>query len=243
MPGGAYSALSGMQQRLEALDRVASDLANVSTSGYKSERAANYAAEREQFSDLLDSAVDVAKGGAKIDFRPGTITTTGRDLDVAIEGRGMFVIETANGERYTRGGSFSRRADGVLVTADGDPVMGVGAPGKNVRITLPKGAVTVGADGSLRVGEASVGQLKVVEFDEKDLMRESGSRFRVDASITPKDSESSLVAGALEQANVSAVDRMVALTEITRSFEALQKGISVLMNDIDGRAIAELGKR
>ena len=104
MPGGAYSALSGMKARLEDLDRLASDLANVGTAGYKTERTATVAAERPSFRTVLDSAVDVTVGGTRLDFRPGTISTTGRDLDAAIEGAGFFAVTTPAGERYTRTG-------------------------------------------------------------------------------------------------------------------------------------------
>src|SRR5436190_8886601 len=124
MPGGAYSALSGMQARLADLDRLASDIANVGTSGYKTERAATVAAERPSFRTALDSAVDVTSGSTRLDFRPGTIGTTGRDLDAAIEGQGFFAVTTAGGERYTRNGSFLRRHDGVLTAGDGSPLVG-----------------------------------------------------------------------------------------------------------------------
>ena len=124
MPGGAYSALSGMRTRLEELDRLAADLANVSTAGYKTERKANVASDRENFMTTLDSAVDVVLGGSKIDFKPGLIANTGRDLDVAIDGRGFFVIETETGPRYTRAGNFMRRSDGTLTTAEGETILG-----------------------------------------------------------------------------------------------------------------------
>ena len=239
MSGGAYSALSGMRTRLEELDRLAFDLANVSTAGYKTERLAKRASEREAFDAALDSAVDVVSDGVKIDFRTGTISTTGRDLDVALDGRGFFVVETEAGLRYTRNGSFQRRADGVLATLEGEPVMGEGGD-----ITLGPGAVSVSADGTVKSGAAVVGRLRVVEFgSEKDLIRESGSRFRALTGAEPEDIEARVVAGALEQSNVSIVDRMAALTELNRGFEALQRGVSVLMNEIDGRAITELVRR
>ena len=135
MPGGAYSALSGMQARLADLDRLASDIANVGTSGYKTERGATVAAERPSFRAALDSAVDVTTGGTRLDFRPGTIGTTGRDLDAAIEGAGFFVVNTPNGERYTRNGSFVRRGDGVLTASDGLPIVaeGTGQPPKEIK--------------------------------------------------------------------------------------------------------------
>lgn len=239
MSGGAYSALSGMRTRLEELDRVAFDLANVSTAGYKTERLAKQASERDQFGQMLESAVDVIAAGTKIDFRAGVIATTGRDLDVAIDGRGFFVIETEAGERYTRNGSFQRRADGAITTVDGEPVLGEGG-----ELTLGPGAVSISPDGTITSGDAIVGRLRIVEFaSEKDLIRESGSRFRALTGASPEDIDVKVVAGAIEQSNVSIVDRMATLTELSRGFEALQRGVSVLMNDLDARAISELVKR
>jgi flagellar basal-body rod protein FlgF len=239
MSGGAYSALSGMRTRLEELDRLAFDLANVSTAGYKTERMAKMASDRDQFATALEAAVDVVGAGTKVDFKPGTIATTGRDLDAAIEGSGFFEIETARGLRYTRNGSFHRRADGVLTTAEGEPVMG-----ESGEISLGTAAVSIGPDGTITSGNAVVGRLRVVEFaSDQDVMRESGSRFKALTGAEPTEVEAKVIGGALEQSNVSIVDRMAALTELTRGFEALQRGVSVLMNDLDSRVISELGRR
>lgn len=228
-----------MRTRLDQLERLAADLANVSTAGYKRERIATSAAARPPFAAALDSAVDVVSGRSRVDLRPGRIGMTGRDLDVAIDGRGFFVIETTAGPRYTRNGSFTRRADGVLVSAEGDPVAGRDGP-----ITLGPGPVTIAEDGTVKSGGRVVGQLRLVDFErEGDVIRESGSRFRAVAGVEPADIDGRFVGGALEQSNVSIVDCMAALTEISRGFEALQRGISVLMNDIDMRAIAELTRR
>ena len=239
MPGGSYSALSGMRNRLEELDRLAADLANISTAGYKIERAGTHVADRGGFSAALDSAVDVVSGQTKIDFRPGTIATTGRDLDVAIDGRGFFVIETPNGERYTRNGMFSRRADGLLTTAQGEPVLG-----ESGEIKLGRGPVTIESDGTLKNGATVLGKLRIVEFEkDTDLVRETGARFKAIAGAAPQPSESSLLGGALEQSNASVVDLMAKLTEVSRGFESLQRGVSTIQNDLDQRAISELVRR
>lgn len=239
MSGGIYSALSGMQVRLDDLDRVASDLANISTSGYKSERSSTSAAERGIFIRELDSAIDVMSEGKRIDFRSGALTTTGRDLDVAIDGAGFFVVQTPEGLRYTRDGALTRQGDGRLTTRDGYPVMG-----ESGEIKLGNGTVKIAEDGTIREGEAVAGRLKVVTFNGAgDIERESGARFRAVGSVAPSASEARLVGGSLEAANISVVDRMAALTEISRAFEGLQRGISLLANDVDGRAISELGRR
>jgi flagellar basal body rod protein FlgG len=227
-----------MRTRLEELERLASDLANVNTSGYKIERSATAAAERERFLAELESAVDVVGAGSRIDVRPGTLTSTGRELDVAIEGSGFFEVLTPGGPRYTRSGAFTRRADGVLTTMDGYPVAG-----EKGEIRVEPGAITIDPDGTVHTGTTVAGRLKVVDFDDPaTLSRESGARFR--AAAPPKPAiDARTIGGALEQSNVSVVDRMATLTAVSRSFEGLQRGVSVLMNDVDGRAISELGRR
>jgi flagellar basal-body rod protein FlgF len=240
MPGGSYSALSGMRARLDELDRLAADLANVGTAGYKVERAGTQSLDRASFGATLDSAVDVATTTAKTDFRPGTIATTGRDLDVAIEGRGFFVVQTEAGERYTRNGGFTRRSDGLLTTNQGEPVMG-----ESGEITLSNGVVTIDADGSVKSGATVLGKLRVVEFAaESDLSRESGARFKAIPGATPEPAERvRLVSGSLEQSNANVVDIMAKLTEVSRGFESLQRGVTTLTNELDGRAISELTRR
>jgi flagellar basal body rod protein FlgG len=228
-----------MRMRLDDLDRLASDLANVGTSGYKTERTSTEEARRA-FTAALDSAIDVTQGGRKTNFAPGTIASTGRDLDVAIDGRGFFEIETSGGTRYTRAGNFTRQADGLLTTEDGMPVTG-----ESGEIRLQEGPVSISSDGSIRVGQTLAGKLKVVTFENEDvLLRESGTRFRAADGVEPDEAEGvRILTGSLEQSNVSMVERVAVMTEVARSFEGLQRGISVLMNDIDGRAITELGRR
>jgi flagellar basal body rod protein FlgG len=239
MAGGAYAALSGLRARMDQLDRLASDLANVGTSGYKAERTTTVAAERPSFRAVLQSAVDTASGPGRVDFQPGTIEPSGRDLDFAIDGRGFFVVDTPQGPRYTRNGRFARRADGTLTTSDDEPVAGEGGP-----IQLGKGPVTMDADGTIRAGGVAAGKLKLVDFEDYTrLERETGGRFRAPEGVTPGASTATVLAGSLEHSNVSMVDRMAQLTEVARGFEALQRGLTILMNDVDGRAITELGRR
>jgi flagellar basal-body rod protein FlgF len=240
MAGGAYTALSGLRARMEQLDRVAADLANVNTAGYKAERVTTVVAERPDFSRALQSAIDVTPGPGQLDMRNGPLATTGRDLDFALEGSGFFQIETPRGVRYTRNGQFERKADGTLVTSDGMPVLGQKGP-----IRLATGAITVDADGTVRTGGTPAGKLEVVDFgDYTGLRREEHGRFAVAGGAQPQAASGTTVRNAsLEQSNASVVDRMVQLTEVRRAFEGLQRGLTVLMNDIDGRAITELGRR
>lgn len=240
MSSGAYVALSGMRARTLHLERLATDIANGSTSGYKAERGTTTAAERPSFDRALKSAIDVTDGPDKYDFRNGALASTGRDLDFALEGPGFFVVQTDQGTRYTRNGHFNRSVDGSLVTEDGAAVLGESGP-----IKLGEGPLSIGTDGTLRTGTTASGKLQIVDFSEYDgLSRESGARFRAADPTKATPAVGTLVrSGAVEKSNVSMVERIAEMTEVTRTFEALQKGVSVLMNDIEGRAISELGRR
>jgi flagellar basal-body rod protein FlgF len=240
MAGSYYIALSGMRARLDALDRVASDIANVNTAGYKAERATTAQSDRPEFGAALRAAIDVSHGPTRVDLRGGAIASTGRDLDVAVDGPGVFVVKTPAGTRYTRDGRFVRRPDGVLTTASGDVVESAGGG----PITVPAAAVQIDSDGSLRSQGSVIGRLKVVEFQMPGaLTRDNAHLLRADGQ-TPKDAtESAVRSGSLEQSNVSVVDRITELTTVTRGFETMQRALTTLANDLDGRAISELGRR
>jgi len=238
MPGGSYVALSGMRSRLDQLDRLASDIANVGTAGYKTERTSQAEADRPVFDAALQSAIDVSAGDTRLDTTPGAINSTGRDLDLAIEGKGFFEVQTAAGVRYTRNGHFTRQTDGTLATADGGVVLGANGP-----LKVGPGKITVGDDGTVAADGAAAGKLLVVNFAAPGLLaRETGSMLRADNLTAVPATDFTIRPGALEQANVSVVERISELTDVNRSFEALQKAVSVLMNDVDGRAIDTLGR-
>ncbi len=238
MAGGHYVALSGMRTRLDELDRLANDIANVGTAGYKSERTGQRNAPRPVFDDALETAIDASTGGRRLDARAGAIASTGRAMDIAIEGAGFLVVDTPAGVRYTRNGHLNRAVDGSLMTADGAVVRGVDGP-----LTVGTGAIKVDGDGTVYSDGAAVGRLAIVQFaDAGALVRESGALLRGEETPTPVTLPT-VRSGSLEQANVSVVDRVAELTSVNRSFQALQKAVSVLMNDVDGRAIESLGRR
>jgi flagellar basal-body rod protein FlgF len=238
MSGSQYIALSGLRARVDELDRLAADIANIGTSGYKGERQAHSAAERP-FSDTLQTAIDTTMGGRGLDTTAGSIAGTGRGLDVAIEGGGFFAIDTPNGERYTRNGHFTVDKDRHLVTEEGNAVRGTEGP-----ITLGDGEVRVDQDGTVWSGTERSGKIAVVSFaDPSQLERERASQLRADGQTAAPVDAPVLHAGSLELSNVSVAERLAELTSVSRGFEALQKSIAMMMNEVDGRAITELGRR
>jgi flagellar basal-body rod protein FlgG len=126
------------------------------------------------------------------------------------------------------------------VTADGLPVLGDQGP-----IVLEPGDVAIENDGTVRAGGVAAGRLQVVDVaDYGALAREEAGRFRAGPGAAPARKDDATVRGrSLEQSNVSLPERMVKITEVARAFEGLQRGIAVLMNEVDGRAISELGRR
>jgi flagellar basal-body rod protein FlgF len=239
MPGTQYVALSGLRSRLDELDRIALDIANISTPGYKGQRGAQKSVDRPTFGDELQTAIDTVQNGTKIDFSPGMTVSTGRGLDVAIEGRGFFAVETDKGTRYTRNGHFAKSASGELVTGSGAVVQG-----SSGAITLGPGEVRIDEDGNVYSGTTKAGKLSVVKFDDPNkLTKDVGDLFRNDAGITPvDDDEAAFHGGALEGSNVSLPERMAQLISVSRNFEGLQKSIATVMNDLDGKAIETLGR-
>jgi flagellar basal body rod protein FlgG len=239
MSGSQYIALSGLRARADALDRLAADISNIGTAGYKGEREARAAAERPTFDAALQTAIDTTAGGRRLDTRDGALTSTGRPLDLAVSGDGFFVVETPAGPRYTRNGHFTLDASRRLVTEDGRAVVGADGP-----ITLAAGDVRVENDGTVWAGAARAGRLSVVRFDDPGtLVRDQGTLLRAEGQAAIPVDHPSVYGGTLEGSNVSVADRLAELTTVSRGFEALQKAISMLMNDVDGRVIEHMGRR
>ena len=107
-------------------------------------------------------------------FTQGDLRTTGNPLDVALEGRGFFAVQTANGVAYTRQGTFSLNPEGVVVTAHGLPVLGDKGP-----LRLPQGKIEIDATGQVRAGGTVVDRLRVVDLPQPYALEKQGdSLFR-----------------------------------------------------------------
>lgn len=239
MSGTQYIALSGLRARMDELDRLAGDLANIGTAGYKGERESRVAAERPAFDQALQTAIDTTTGARRLDTAEGAFTPTGRALDAAIDGGGFFVLATKHGERYTRNGNFKLDEERRLTAPDGSLVQGEDGP-----ITVGEGEVRFDSDGTVWSGATKAGRLKVVEFAHPErLERESGTRLRTNGQDADPSTKSVIKSGVLEQSNVSVADRLAQLTTVSRGFEALQRSISMVLNEVDGRAIDSLGRR
>ena len=202
------------------LDVVSHNLANVSTTGYKRQGVA--------FNDTLTRAM-YGEGGRYLGelgagttlqreytvMDVGSVTTTGNMLDVAIQSReGFFAIETGEGIRYTRDGSFSLNANRELVTKDGHLVLDQ----QENAIVLPSGQIEINTDGAVSVDGTAVGTLGV--FD--GAVVKSGSGLFIGQDMQRLNSPS-LLPGAIEGSNVNAIEQMIEMIRLNRIYEMAQR--------------------
>jgi len=211
MDTGLYHAVAAMRAGEKRLESIAHNLANVSTHGYKREQSFAHALA------VGRSKNPQVVAGAASDPSQGVLETTGNPLDLALEGKGFFVVETPSGRAYARDGSFRLDNDGALVTQDGFRVAW-----KNGRGTLRVAdeMAVVDADGKVRQGENSIGQIDIVDVDDPArLVPTADGRWSAPPGVREIPSKASVRQSSLERSNVEAMDELVALVMVQRSFE------------------------
>lgn len=241
MDSGFYAACAALMARSQALDLVANNLANTSTPGYRGQhnifRSFLATASRHLGSGLNQAVNDFGvSGGSQMDLTQGNLEHTGNDLDFAIQGPGFFKVETANGPVYTRNGNFQVSAQGQLITAQGDPVMG-----QHGVIRSVGGPMTVSPDGTISVNGAVAGQIKLVEFPPGTALESVGKTYY---SAPPKSEvpakQSTMVQGSLETSNVNPVASAVELVAVQRYAEMMQRALSMFHTEFNRIATDEI---
>jgi flagellar basal-body rod protein FlgF len=229
MPNNTLVALSWQTALRREIDVVSNNIANLSTTGYKTDNAAfseylSTGAQANQF-DGPDRRVSFVQDRQTWhDFSQGPFKVTGAPLDVAIDGDGFFVVQTNRGERFTRNGSFQINNVGELVTSNGDRVLSDGGP---IVFQPNDRDITITADGTIKVREganaksdSTRGKLRVVMFNNNlPLQKDGTSMFSAPANLQQEPAtKSRIVQGAIEQSNVKAVVEMARLIQVTRHY-------------------------
>jgi flagellar basal-body rod protein FlgF len=231
---GLYVAAAGAVAQSTALDATANNIANASTIGYRGERITF----QEAMGKARSADVTLVDGGTqRADAEPGVLTQTDNPLDCALDGDGMFAVNTAQGPRYTRAGNFQLDADRRLVTAEGAVVRGDGgAP-----ITLPEtaGVVAVGADGTVSADGVAVGKLELARFAPGQLRRQGGALYAATGKPLAGDPPK-VRGGMLESSNVNVIRGVVDLVKVSRSYESLMRVIQGY-SDVEQNAAKSLG--
>jgi flagellar basal-body rod protein FlgF/flagellar basal-body rod protein FlgG len=242
MDSGYYAAMTGLVARSQALDTAASNLANAQTPGYR--------AEREYFRsvllgpDALDSQLGQTVnnfgllGGDRLNLGQGALEQTGNPLDLAIEGEGFFQVQTPNGLRYTRDGSFHRSPKGQLATSAGEPVISSAGHA----IPIPPGEVTVGAGGEVSVAGGTVATVGVFTFPAgTQLTPEGANRYVALEDVASSLSKNAAVhQGAIEAANQDAIQGTLDLIVMQRQAEMMQKALTVFHTEFSKIATEDL---
>lgn len=241
--------LRSMQLDMAKVDRVGLNLANAQTTGYKREVVVGETTFGQRLAASRQGATPSGPQPAThVDQRPGTLRSTGQNLDVALTGPGWFEVQTDHGTAYTRQGDFRLDAQGRIVTQQGQPVMGLAG-----EIQLPHGFPVIDSQGRVFEGAAPggappaadaqpVAQLKVVQFEDGAAVEHLGQglvavRGEVAAA---QDGRAEVRQGYLENSNVSSMQEMVQLIQTLRHFESMQKA-AIGYDEMLGTAIRKLG--
>lgn len=223
MSGITEQVLPSIDALMQEFYIITNNLANVSTVGYK--RTCNafsrsLEAEGSGWETYSPGGIDL---NSAFDFSQGSITQTGRALDLALYGKGFFVIETPDGPLYTRNGMFRTNSNGQIVDSEGRTVAGEAGP-----IMIPAGVglsqLSVASDGSISAGGTAIGRISIVDFgaDEDKLIPVGANCYRMsDENIVPVAAQQIVVKqGYLESSNVKMVDELVDMIVVSRLYEA-----------------------
>ena len=225
---GMDSAASALRYWERKQEIVANNLANVSTTGFKAQRV---------FAQLMNGTEPVA--AATSDLSTGTLQQTGNSLDVAIDGPGFFVVNTPNGERYTRGGSLQINDQHQLVDADGHPLLGEkGAP-----LKLTSGPVEITPTGEVHQGGQIVDRLRMETAPKGTELQREGQSLWVPPQTKDvvKPDARNVKQGYTEDSNVNSMTGLVDMVAVQRAYASVQKAI-VEMDRADETITTQIAK-
>jgi flagellar basal-body rod protein FlgG len=244
MVKGLYTSYTGMVNSQKRLDVISNNLANATTTGFKSEGCTSQAFDSVYAIKIKDASVGhvnqnigtlnmgVKVGETYRDWSQGSLQSTSSSYDFALAGEGFFSIEFTNksgttSTMYTRDGSFQMNVDGYLVTPDGDYVLGEGG-----RIQLPTDIAELSVDtaGNIYADGQYVDTFALVDFEDYNYLEAYGENlYKTVDGATEKDCEAAVEQGYLEASNINVVSEMVDMISIAREYESGQK----LINAID----------
>ena len=243
MDNALYVGLSRQMVLRREMDIIANNIANLDTNGFKVESLM-------QKTDPGYPAVTlggpkpvkfVAADGVARDFGQGVLIKTGASLDMAIEGKGFFQVQTPNGPRFTRDGRFTTDPTGKLVTQGGQAVLDEG--GGEIVIDTEKGQVAIGPDGSMSQGIERVGKIGMFAFTNPGVLEKAGDNLYRNTSNqqAQKAENATLRQGHLESANVKPVLEITRMVEVSRAYEQTTRMMDAEA-DLSRRAVDRLGR-
>jgi flagellar basal-body rod protein FlgF/flagellar basal-body rod protein FlgG len=233
------NSVTSMNALVRQQERVANNLANANTVGYKRDRA---------FTEALDEHLD-EEGAPRSErltqhmttLEQGALEQTGNPLDIALGSEGFFVLldEATGSERYTRAGRFTVGDDGLLRTLQGQPILGTDGP---IKVPAGGGALEISQSGEIHHNKQPLGKLKIVTFDDPaQLQRLDGAAFAAPGNPPQAAPHPIIKQGFVEGSNVNPIKEMTEMITHFRTFEAQQKLIQTT-DQILGLVTRDLGK-
>ena len=257
MTGSIYMAANGAIAYQRRLEILSNNLANTNTVGFKQDQThfqtyylANLERPNTPVADrgLTQAPVFWSRLSSYTDHTSGPQKATGNRLDLAINGRGFFCVQTPQGLQYTRRGDFSIGADGLLVNNQGWPVLGENGEisvDSQADVTDPAGhEFLVDDSGNVSVDGSIIGKLRIVDFENTDSLEKIGNTSFKPRSANAVESAAkdfSISQGAVELSNVNALQMMTELIEVHRGYESYQKVIRSV-DEVNSKTINEVGR-
>lgn len=232
---GLVESTETMLAQTQRLNQVTNNLANIDTHGYKREDITFW----EMLFTANDNRQRVGKALKVVTNQDqGPAEVTGNPLDFMISGNGFFRIQTPDGVRYSREGSFSTNSQGQLVTSQGHLVLGEGGP-----IVINGDDISVSQDGTFHVDNQMVGKLAITSFADGDSLEKEGTNlFRLtDTGEEGEATNFQIQQGTLEGSNVNTVTEMAHMLKLHRAYETQQKVIRTF-DEMDSKAVNSVGK-
>jgi len=222
---GIYKAVDGSLAQKLKFDTISNNLANINSNAFKKDIIS------------FDKALAI-KNSSTTDFTPGPIRYTGNEFDVAIDGPGFFKIQTPRGIRYSRNGSFTCNMDSLLVTQNGDPVLGQNGP-----IKINGTDVSIKSDGQVLVDGQPIDKIALVDFKQPRLLKKEGSSYYMhlgkEQDIVNAE-DINIQQGYIENSNVNPTEEMIKMIETLRAFESAQKAIQT-MDELNRKMVNDVG--
>ncbi len=202
------------------MDVIATNLANMTTAGFKSENMIfTEIIEKTNADEFISIVHDVS---SVRDLAEGPMVGTRSPLDLAIHGDGYFVVQTPDGERYTRHGVFQLNDAGAIVTSEGHTVLNSG--GAPITIPIDASNIVITRDGSISADTQAIGQIKLVRFEDQRMLTKVGSGLYDAEEQTPLSAPASeVLQGMVENSNVNGVVEMTRMIDTVRSYQAAAK--------------------
>lgn len=240
MDKAIYISMTGASQTMRAQAVHANNMANASTTGFRSDLA--QARSMQVYGDGMPTRVYSMTENPGTDFTKGPLQQTDNSLDVAVSGEGWIAVQTADGsEAYTRAGDLKISIFGELMTSNGLPVLGNRGP----IVLPPHESIEIGQDGTVSLRElgqaadvlAAVDRIKLVSLEQADMIKGADGLLRSRDGINAEpDGAVQLVSGYLEGSNVNMVDSMVEMINLTRNYEMNVKLIQTLQQNSETSA-------